>query len=84
MDEHSVFRDLIRQRVPVPMEVGGVLLLDSLVFHTAGDNRTRESRRSVCCAYHSVDELSGVEADPKKILVCGEKLYRGNDEEHQL
>lgn len=80
MDEHSVFVDLIAQRVPVPMEAGGVLLLDSLVFHTAGNNRTSESRRSICCAYHSVDELSGVEVDPKKILVCGEKLYRGNDE----
>lgn len=78
MDEHSVFADLTAQCVPVPMQVGGVLLLDSLVFHAAGNNRTLESRRSVCCAYHSVDELSGVD-DPKKILVCGEKLYRGND-----
>lgn len=79
MDEHSVYADMLDQRVPVPMREGGILLLDSLVFHTAGDNRTSESRRSVCCAYHSVDELSGTGGDPKKILVCGERLYRGND-----
>jgi|SRR5919205_261699 ectoine hydroxylase-related dioxygenase (phytanoyl-CoA dioxygenase family) len=80
MDEHSVFADLIDQCVPVPMPSGGILFLDSLVFHTAGHNSTEKPRCSVCCAYHSVDELSGVRADPKKILVCGEKLYRGNDE----
>lgn len=79
MDEHSVFADLMGQAVPVPMPEGGVLLLDSLVFHTAGRNRTPSTRLSACCAYHSVDELSGVESDPQKILVCGERLYRGND-----
>ncbi len=79
MDEHSVFADLIDQAVPIPMSKGGVLLLDSLVFHTAGQNCTPSTRLSVCCAYHSVDELSGVASDPKKLLVCGERLYRGND-----
>jgi ectoine hydroxylase-related dioxygenase (phytanoyl-CoA dioxygenase family) len=79
MDEHSVFADLINQAVPIPMSKGGVLLLDSLAFHTAGPNRTPSTRLSACCAYHSVDELSGVAPDPKKLLVCGERLYRGND-----
>ena len=79
MDEHSAFSDLIDQAVPVPVSKGGVLLIDSLVFHAAGFNRTPCTRLSVCCAYHSVDELSGVESDPKKTLVCGERLYRGND-----
>jgi ectoine hydroxylase-related dioxygenase (phytanoyl-CoA dioxygenase family) len=79
MDEHSVFFDLIDQAVPVPMSQGGILLLDSLVFHTAGQNRTPHTRLSVCCAFHSIDELSGLESDPKKLLVCGQRLYRGND-----
>jgi ectoine hydroxylase-related dioxygenase (phytanoyl-CoA dioxygenase family) len=79
MDEHSIFSDLIHQAVPVPMPQGGVLLLDSLIFHAASHNQTPNTRLSVCCAYHSVDELSGVESDPKKLLVCGERLYRGND-----
>lgn len=80
MDEHSVYADLINQELPVPMRQGGVLLLDSLAFHTAGENSTGATRASICCGYHSVDELSGVSADPKKLLVAGERLYRGNDE----
>jgi phytanoyl-CoA hydroxylase len=79
MDEHSVYADLIGQAIPVPMPSGGILMLDSLAFHTVGNNRSDRARRSACCGYHSVDELSGTADDPKKLLVAGERLYRGND-----
>lgn len=80
MDEHSVYADLIGQAVPIPMEKGGILLFDSLAFHTVGVNKTEESRMSVCIGYHSVDELQGAGIDPKKMLMRGTRLYRGNDQ----
>jgi phytanoyl-CoA hydroxylase len=78
MDEHSVYSDMTSQSLPVPMESGGVLLFDSLVFHTVGENSTSQSRTSVCMAFHSVDELSRAD-DPAKVLICGTLIYRGND-----
>lgn len=78
MDEHSVYADLLDQAVPVPMKKGGILLLDSLAFHSVGWNRSRGTRMSFCFGYHAIDELSSVQ-DPTKVLLRGEKLYRGND-----
>lgn len=79
MDEHSVFADLIDQAIPVPMQQGSILLFDSLVFHTVGENTNENPRMSLCVGYHSVDELAE-SSNPKSILVRGEHLYRGNDE----
>lgn len=78
MDEHSIYSDLIYQAIPIPMPAGGILIFDSLVFHAVGENKTEDSRLSCCFAFHSIDELSNIQ-DPKKILLVGEKLYRGNE-----
>lgn len=81
MDEHSVYADLMEQALPIPMPSGGILIFDSLAFHRVGVNRTDSLRMSVTMAYHSVDELSGI-SDPHRLLVRGERLYRGNDKAH--
>ena len=69
---------VIGQAVPVPMPAGGLLAIDSLIFHRTGTNRTGGSRMSMTIGYHSVDELAGVE-DPKRWLVRGDRVYMGND-----
>lgn len=69
---------LLAQAVPVPMPAGGMLAIDSLVFHRIGDNVTDQTRMSMTIGYHSVDELA--EADqPKRLLAQGERIYKGND-----
>ncbi|HZI20635.1 MAG TPA: phytanoyl-CoA dioxygenase family protein [Pyrinomonadaceae bacterium] len=79
MDEHSVYADLLNQALPIPMPRGGVLIFDSLAFHSAGVNTTEGTRLSLTLAYHSVDELTGAQYDSTRLLVRGERLYRGND-----
>jgi phytanoyl-CoA hydroxylase len=69
---------ILDQRVPVPMPAGGLLAIDSMLFHAAGQNKTDGSRISMTAGYHSVDDFAGV-SDPKRVLVCGEKTYQGND-----
>lgn len=69
---------LLEQAVPIPMPVGGLLALDSLVFHGAGPNHTAGSRTSLTAGYHSVDELSDL-SNPKRVLVRGQRSYMGND-----
>lgn len=69
---------LLEQSVPVPMPAGGMLAIDSLIFHRIGINHTNASRMSMTIGYHSVDELAGVE-DARRWLVRGERVYRGND-----
>lgn len=69
---------LLEQAVPVPMPVGGLVAIDSMIMHTAGNNTTQGSRISMTVGYHSVDELSRVE-NPTRILVRGERIYGGND-----
>ncbi len=79
MDEHGVYASLMGQAIPVPMDVGGVLFFDSLLFHTVGANLSDVTRMSVCMGFHSVDELAGNRDDPKRRLVRGERVYKGND-----
>lgn len=79
MDEHSVYGDLLEQALPIPVSRGGVIMFDSLVFHTIGENRSDRTRMSVCMGFRSVNELSGVKNDPKCMLVLGDRIYRGND-----
>jgi ectoine hydroxylase-related dioxygenase (phytanoyl-CoA dioxygenase family) len=69
---------LLAQAIPVPMPAGGILLIDGLVFHRIGQNHTQNTRMSITLGFHSADELSDAE-DPKRILVRGERNYRGND-----
>jgi phytanoyl-CoA hydroxylase len=69
---------LLDQAVPVPMPAGGLLAIDSMIMHTAGNNTTPGSRMSMTVGYHSVDELSRME-NPARVLVRGERIYKGND-----
>jgi phytanoyl-CoA hydroxylase len=69
---------LLEQALPVPMPSGGMLALDSLVFHRVGENVTDQSRMSITIGYHSADELLD-DQQPKRWLVKGERVYRGND-----
>ena len=80
-EDHPLTRSLEDQVVPVPMPAGGMLLIDSMVFHRAGQNTTDDTRMSMTIGYHSVDEISDVQ-DPKRVLVRGEEQYGGNDRKH--
>ena len=77
LDEDSVYSDLIKQALPIPMEKGGILLFDSLAFHSVGTNTSGSSRKSITLGYHGVDELS-YKRDPQKVLIHGASIYRGN------
>lgn len=69
---------LLDQAVPVPMEAGRMLLINSLVLHRIGTNETPYSRMSMTFGYHSADELDDRPND-KRVLVRGERGYAGND-----
>jgi phytanoyl-CoA hydroxylase len=79
MDEHSIYSTMVDQAIPVPMPAGSVLLFDCLTFHTVGINRTPSTRISIAAAYHSIDELEDF-VSTKRVLVLGNRLYRGNDQ----
>ena len=66
------------QMVPVPMPAGGLLAIDSMIFHGVGPNSTDGTRTSMTLGYHSQDELVDFENN-KRVLVRGEPLYQGND-----
>ena len=69
---------LAEQAVPAPIPAGGLLVIDSMIMHRVGQNKTSNSRMSMTVGYHSVDELNDV-PNPKRIVVRGEGLYSGND-----
>lgn len=78
-DEYiDIYGNLINQAVPVPMTAGGVLLFNSLTFHTAGENKTDGPRTSLTFGFRSVDELSRAQ-DDVSVLIAGERIQRGND-----
>ncbi len=76
-DGELVHQIALGQVVPVPMNAGGLLAIDSMMIHSAGTNKTDGTRMSMTLGYHTVDELSL--ENPKRILVRGEQVYRGND-----
>ena len=76
-DGDLVHQIALGQVVPVPMTAGGLLAIDSMMIHAAGRNRTDGTRMSMTLGYHTVDELSL--DNPKRVLVRGERLYKGND-----
>jgi ectoine hydroxylase-related dioxygenase (phytanoyl-CoA dioxygenase family) len=65
------------QLVRVEMPAGGLLAIDSLLWHGVGHNRTAGTRTSMTLGYHSADDLSDV-ADPQRLLVRGERRYAGH------
>ena len=75
---HDWTRSLLDQALVAPMPAGGMLVLDSLLMHGIGENRTDRTRMSMTIGYHSVDELADV-PNPKRILVRGRPVYEGND-----
>ncbi|MDE2997868.1 MAG: phytanoyl-CoA dioxygenase family protein [Gemmatimonadota bacterium] len=75
---HDWTRSLLDQALVAPMPEGGMLVIDSLLMHGIGENRTDRTRMSMTVGYHSVDELSDV-PNPKRILVRGTPVYEGND-----
>lgn len=79
MDSHHVFASLIDQSIPIPMKIGGILIFDSLAFHSVGTNVTDKTRRSIAIGYTSVDELLPVQDNTYREVVLGERLYRGSE-----
>lgn len=53
---HEQYDHIRRQALPVPMPAGGILFIDSLLFHSVGINETPGTRLSLSFACHSVDE----------------------------
>ncbi len=74
----ALHRKVVSQTIPIPMPAGGLLAMDGLTLHSAGVNRTDQTRMSMTLGFHSVDRQADVE-DPKRIVVRGERLYDGND-----
>ncbi|MGH9212490.1 MAG: phytanoyl-CoA dioxygenase family protein [Acidimicrobiales bacterium] len=77
-DDHPEYQAFGGQALPVPMPAGGVLVFDSLLFHSVGTNTTGGTRMSAAFAFHSTDELDD-SAQPQRVLLCGERIYKGND-----
>ena len=71
-------QSILAQSVVAPMPAGGMLVIDSMIVHGIGQNRTDGTRMSMTIGYHSVDELSDV-PNPKRIRVRGDTVYDGND-----
>ena len=65
------------QTVPIPMPAGGMIAIDSMILHSTGVNRTEGTRMSMTLGYPRTDELA-LET-PKRVLVRGKRIYRGND-----
>lgn len=79
MDGHYIFASLLGQAVPIPVKTGGILVFDSLAFHSVGTNTTDGPRRSIAAGYTSADELLPVDDNTYRELVLGERLYRGSE-----
>ena len=66
------------QAIPLPMQAGELLAIDSMIIHSAGVNKTDGTRMSMTLGYHSNDELT-FEDNSRRVLVRGTRGYRGND-----
>ncbi|MEW9870808.1 phytanoyl-CoA dioxygenase family protein [Arthrobacter sp. HS15c] len=77
-DEHDEYRHLIGQELPLEMPRGGVLLLNSLCFHSVGAaRRSGGSRLSAVFACRSIDEIAS-EGGDDSVLLCGSRRFVGN------
>lgn len=77
----TAFDGLREQAVPVPMKAGGVLVFDAHMYHGVGENTSDRTRTSIALGYHSVDQLALGCDSRRELVVRGEDLYRGNDQE---
>ena len=71
-------QSILGQSLLAAMREGGMLVIDSMIMHGIGENRTDSTRMSMTIGYHSVDELSDV-PNPKRIRIRGNVVYDGND-----
>ena len=77
--EREEFLEMVeKQSLPLPMPAGGLLAMDGLMLHGAGENRTDRTRMSMTLGYHSVDEFNRKD-DGTRVLMRGERAYGGND-----
>jgi ectoine hydroxylase-related dioxygenase (phytanoyl-CoA dioxygenase family) len=65
------------QVVRAEMPEGGLLVIDSLLWHGVGPNRTGQTRMSMTMGYHSADDLASVD-DPQRVVVRGQRRYAGH------
>jgi ectoine hydroxylase-related dioxygenase (phytanoyl-CoA dioxygenase family) len=56
---------------------GGLLAIDSLLWHGVGPNKTEQTRTTMTMGYHSVDDLATA-GEPQCLLARGERPYAGN------
>jgi phytanoyl-CoA hydroxylase len=56
---------------------GGLLAIDSLLWHGVGPNKTEQTRTTMTMGYHSVDDLATTE-EPQCLLARGGRPYAGN------
>ncbi|OPZ04546.1 MAG: Phytanoyl-CoA dioxygenase (PhyH) [candidate division BRC1 bacterium ADurb.BinA292] len=68
---------LLEQLAPLPMPRGGIAVIDGMLIHGVGVNRTESSRMSMTAGYHSVDEMVN-EAPGHREVVRGSRFYLGN------
>lgn len=71
---------LADQVVRVEAPAGGLLAIDSLLYHAVGKNKTPHSRTTLTFGYHAADTLAAVD-DPFHMLIRGERMYNGTREE---
>ncbi|WP_187399520.1 phytanoyl-CoA dioxygenase family protein [Micromonospora sp. AP08] len=76
--EHEEYAGYADQALICEVPRGGVLLFNSLLFHSAGANRGTSERMSMTLGYRSVDELQPTPVGYAH-LVRGQAIYRGND-----
>lgn len=75
---HAEYDHVRRQAVPVPMPAGGVLFLDSLLFHSVGINETTDTRLSMTLAVQSVDENRDTTGGEHRLLYGERDRYRAS------
>lgn len=78
LDEHGEYSELTGQELPVEMPSGGVLLVDSLCFHSVGQNRTPGTRMSLTFACHAGDSLSSTSNIEDVAPLFEEAPFNGN------
>lgn len=76
--DEEVQQLVLDQAVMVPMKAGGMVAMDGMTLHAAGENKTDQTRMSITLGYHSVDEFARAEGE-RRVVVRGEREYRGND-----
>ena len=78
IEETDNYAVMENQAVPIIAKKGDVLLMNSLAFHSPGNNKTEKDRIVLVGAYRAADELSN-NSDNNIVFVSGRHMYCGND-----